>query len=449
MALIGCGGRGRGVTAYVPQIGGAEVRGVSDVYLPRREQAAEQFGSTAKAFKDYRDVLASKDIDAVVLGTPDHWHAPMTIEAVAAGKDVYVEKPVTHDLSEGDKLVKAVEDSTQVVATGTQQRSWKHFLAAKQLIDEGVLGKITFVRCHWSQNYSRGGGASRARDVDLSQLDWDQWLGSAPKQPFDKVRFRFWRFFWDFGGGSFTDLMTHWIDVIQWYMKSPRPHEVHAAGTTYTQDWLEAPDTVTATMLFPEGYTAAYEGNMTFGLLGGGIVFRGDKAMMTLTRLGYDVYEEGAKPFEAVSLPEPIHHFARSEDTPTLEGSTARERSTTCGTGSSASATARLPTHTSEPVWKRPRRRTGPTRRCGRRRSSRCLKRPTARGASQLYIRFAARAPRYFESSVLVRPRIHNAAMKTRSSRLVFGAEMSPRPAPRHAESVRHVGGVGHRGESP
>ncbi len=318
VALIGCGGRGRGVTAYVPKIEGAEVRGVSDVYVPRREQAAEQFGSNAKAFKDYRDVLASKEIDAVVLGTPDHWHAPMTIEAVAAGKDVYVEKPVTHDLSEGDKLVKAVEDSSQVVATGTQQRSWKHFLEAKQLIDEGVLGKITFVRCHWSQNYSRGGGASRARDVDLSQLDWEQWLGSAPKQPFDKVRFRFWRFFWDFGGGSITDLMTHWIDVIQWYMKSPRPHEVHAAGTTYTQDWLEAPDTVTATMLFPEGYTAAYEGNMMFGLLGGGIVFRGDKAMMKLTRLGYDVYEEGAKPFEAVSLPEPIHHFARSEDTSTI-----------------------------------------------------------------------------------------------------------------------------------
>ena len=318
VALIGCGGRGRGVTAYVPKIGGAEVRGVSDVYLPRREQAAEQFGSTAKPFADYRDVLSDKDIDAVVIGTPDHWHAPMTIEAVAAGKDVYVEKPVTHNLGEGDELVKAVEDSGQVVATGTQQRSWKHFLEAKQLIDQGVLGKITFVRCHWSQNYSRF-GSSRSPDVDLRQLDWDQWLGPAPKQPFDKTRFRFWRFFWDFGGGSITDLMTHWIDVIQWFMKSRRPREVHAAGTTYTQDWLEAPDTVTATMLFPEGYMAAYEGNMTFGLLGGGIVFRGDKAMMTLHRLGYAVYEETAKPFEAVSLPDPIHRFSRSEDTSTIE----------------------------------------------------------------------------------------------------------------------------------
>ncbi len=318
VALIGCGGRGRGVTSYVPGIGGAEVRGVSDVYRPRREQAAAQFGPAAKAFADYREVLDSKDIDAVIIGTPDHWHAPMTMEAVQAGKDVYVEKPVTHNLAEGDKLVKAVEESRRVVATGTQQRSWKHFIEAKQLIDDGVLGKITFARCYWSQNYSRF-GADPAPEVDLRQLDWDQWLGSAPKQPFDKVRFRFWRFFWDFGGGSITDLMTHWIDVIQWFMKSPRPSEVHAAGTTYTQDWLEAPDTVTATMLFPEGYMAAYEGNMTFGLLGGGIVFRGDQAMMTLTRLGYAVYEEGATPFEAVSLAEPTHHFARSEDTSTIE----------------------------------------------------------------------------------------------------------------------------------
>lgn len=318
VALIGCGGRGRGVTAYVPKIEGAEVRGVSDVYLPRRQQAAEQFGSTARQFNDYRDVLDDKDIDAVVIGTPDHWHAPMTVDAVAAGKDVYVEKPVTHHLEEGHNLVTAVEDSGQVVATGTQQRSWKHFIEAKELIDKGVLGKITFVRCHWSQNYSRF-GSNPAPEVDLTQLDWDQWLGSAPKQRFNKTRFRFWRFFWDFGGGSITDLMTHWIDVIQWFMKSPQPQEVHAAGTTYIQDWLEAPDTVTATMLFPEGYMAAYEGNMTFGLLGGGIVFRGDKAMMTLSRLGYDVYEEGARPFEAVSLPEPIHHFSRSEDTSALE----------------------------------------------------------------------------------------------------------------------------------
>ena len=311
VGLVGCGERGRGVAAYLPKIGGCEVRAVSDVYVPRREQAAEQFASTAKAFADYREVLDDRDVDAVVIGTPDHWHVPMTIAAVAAGKDVYVEKPVTHSLAEGGKLLEAVEGSGQVVATGTQQRSWDHFLEAKRLIDEGILGRVTFVRCHWFQNHLRF-GASRMPEVDRGQLDWDQWLGPAPKQPFDNVRFHYWRFFWDFGGGSATDLMTHWIDIIQWFMDSPQACRVSAVGTTYIQDWFDVPDTLTATMLYPEGYTAVYESSLVFGLQGCGIEFRGDKAMMTLDRLGYAVYQEGSMPFEAPGLPAPTRRFKRS-----------------------------------------------------------------------------------------------------------------------------------------
>ncbi len=313
VALIGCGGRGRGVTSYLTKIEGAEAAGACDVYKPRLEQTVEQFGKGTKGVAEYERILDDKGIDAVLVGTPDHWHTPITIDAVKAGKDVYCEKPVTHDLSEGDALIKAVESSSQVVATGTQQRSWKHFREAKQLVDDGVLGKITLARCYWYQNYTKN-KARLSEPFDESQLDWKRWLGSAPDQPFDKTRYRFWRFFWDFGGGSFTDLMTHWIDVIQWFMGSSGPSLVSATGTTYTQDWLETPDTVSASMQFPEGYTALYDGTLTCSLEGGGIVFRGDKAMMKLTRLGYDVYPEGVKPFEATSLPEPIEHFARSEE---------------------------------------------------------------------------------------------------------------------------------------
>ena len=314
VGLIGCGVRGLDVGAYVRQAGGAEIRGVTDAYVPRRQQAAEEFRATARSFSDFRDILDRKDIDAVVIATPDHWHASMCTLAVQAGKDVYLEKPVTHRLEEGDALVGAVEESGRVVATGTQQRSWDHFLEAKGLIEQGVLGRISYVRCHWFQDYSsfRSGPAPR---VDQRQLDWDMWLGPAPRQPFDATKFRFWRFFWDFGGGSVTDLMTHWIDVVQWFLGSPRASEVHAVGCTYVQDWLEAPDTVVATMHFPEGYMAVYEGNMTFGLLGCGIEFRGERAMMTLNRVGYAVYEEGSKPLEAVTLPEPTHCFLRSDDT--------------------------------------------------------------------------------------------------------------------------------------
>ena len=318
VGLIGCGVRGLGVGAYVRQAGGAEIRGVTDAYVPRRERAAEEFGETATSITNYGDLLERNDIDAVVIATPDHWHAPMCTEAVQAGKDVYLEKPVTHRLEEGDALVRAVEESGRVVATGTQQRSWSHFLEAKELIEQGVLGRVTYVRCYWFQDYSRF-RAGLAQRVDERQLDWKLWLGPAPRQPFDATKFQFWRFFWDFGGGSVTDLMTHWIDVVQWFLNSPAAAEVQAVGATYVQDWLEAPDTVVATIQFPDGYMAVYEGNMTCGLLGCGIEFRGDRAMMTINRVGYAVYEEGTRPLEAVSLPDPIHRFARSDDTSRIE----------------------------------------------------------------------------------------------------------------------------------
>ena len=179
VALIGAGGRGRGVTSNVPKISGAEVVGVSDVYLPRREQAAEQFGAGAKQFKDYRAVLDSKDVDAVIIATPDHWHTPMTIAAVQAGKDVYCEKPVTQNLSEGEGLIRAVEGSKQVVATGTQQRSWDHFIRAKKHVQDGDLGRIVFARCYWYQNYTRWRNEFKDIKIDPGQLDWEQWLGSA------------------------------------------------------------------------------------------------------------------------------------------------------------------------------------------------------------------------------------------------------------------------------
>lgn len=321
VGLIGCGARGLGVGHSISQISqarGAEIRGVADVYGPRRDQAANEFGTPAKPHADYRSVLDCKDIDAVVVATPDHLHVPVTLAAIDAGKDVYLEKPVTHRLAEGDALLSAAEISGRVIATGTQQRSWDHFLAAKCLVDQGVLGNVSFVRCYWNQDYSALRSAPLSQ-VDPTQLDWKQWLGPARSQPFSETRFRFWRFFWDFGGGSATDLMTHWIDVVQWFLNRPRAATVHATAATYVHDWLEAPDTVVATIEFPGKLMVVYEGNMTFGLLGCGIEFRGDKAMMVINRTGYAVYEEGTRPLEAVSLPEPMHRFVRSDDTSRAE----------------------------------------------------------------------------------------------------------------------------------
>ena len=314
VGVIGCGLRGLVLGRYVGNTGCAEVRGVSDAYRLRSRRAAAILGPEAKTFATLGEILDCKDIDAVVISTPDHWHAEMATEAVRAGKDVYLEKPVTHSLEECDALLQAVERSGRVVASGTQQRSWNHFLEAKQLVDEGVLGRVSFVRCHWSQDYSRM-RSGPSPPIEPDHLDWERWLGPAPMTPFDPARFRFWRCYWDYGGGSVADLMTHWIDVVQWFLDSPRAEKVQAASATYVQEWMETPDTVVATMQYPEGFMAVFEGNMTFGLLGCGIEFRGDRAMMSINRVGYWVYEEGTRPLESVTLPEPKYCFERSDHT--------------------------------------------------------------------------------------------------------------------------------------
>jgi len=303
IGLIGTGGRCQYLGTILKGLTGTEMVTACDVYEPRRLQAAEKMGSQTTAVADYRAVLDRKDIDAVVIGSPDHWHVPMTVAAVAAGKDVYVEKPVTHQPEEADRLIQAVEKSGRVVATGTQQRSWDHYLLAKQIVESGRLGRITLVQCYWYQNALR-----RPRpDVALepAKLDWENWLGSAPRRPFDAVRFRRWRFFWDYGGGILTDLMTHWIDVIQWFMDSPQPKTVQATGSLHAvPDW-ECPDTVNAAIVFPQGYTVVYNGTMVGSLDGGGIVFRGSEGMMKLTRDGFQVYREGQIPAEGTAMPEP------------------------------------------------------------------------------------------------------------------------------------------------
>ena len=152
VGLIGSGGRGTYVAGLAAKVRDCEVVATSDVVAGRREATAAKVGTQAKTVADYRQILDDREIDAVIIGSPDHWHARMILDAVAAGKDVYCEKPVTHDLSEGDKLIAGVEQSKRVVATGTQQRSWAHFILAKQLIDSGQIGQVVIAQTYWYQN---------------------------------------------------------------------------------------------------------------------------------------------------------------------------------------------------------------------------------------------------------------------------------------------------------
>ncbi len=161
IGVVGTGGRARYLMRLLKELPGCEMVAVSDVYEPRMLEAAEIAGAGAAKHPDYRRLLDDKDVHAVLIGSPDHWHLRMAADAVAAGKDVYLEKPVSRTLGDGDALLKLAEGTKQVVQTGTQQRSWEHFALGKQIVDSGKLGQITFVHTYWHQRMGIGRLASR------------------------------------------------------------------------------------------------------------------------------------------------------------------------------------------------------------------------------------------------------------------------------------------------
>src|SRR6266550_1658973 len=222
VGVIGAGRRMKGLLDAADKVGPYQIVAVSDVYTPNRDAIRERSNGLATTHLDYREVL-EKDIDAVIIGSPDHWHVRMAVDALAAGKDVYLEKPVTHTLEEGARLVHAVRANKRILQSGTQQRSWSHFRDAVDLIQGGSLGRVPQVRTYWWQNYHV---FMATKPVDTQVLDWKQWLGGAPDQPFNEEKFYRWRWFWNFGGGAMTDLFTHWIDVVHWAMKTDQPRDV-------------------------------------------------------------------------------------------------------------------------------------------------------------------------------------------------------------------------------
>ena len=212
----------------------------------------------------------------------------MTLEALAAGKDIYVEKPVSHALEEGEEMVKAVEASKQVVQTGTQQRSWDHWILGKEIVDSGKLGRVTYVDTYWYQLATPG----PLPDVDTSKLDWKRWLGPAGDRPFEPERFLRWRHFKASGGGMLTDLLTHWIDVVHWYMGVEAPLAATTIGRSYRMKTWEWPDAATATLEYPGEFMVTHNGSYGSSIDDGGLEFRGDKGTLKIDRERLLVYRE-------------------------------------------------------------------------------------------------------------------------------------------------------------
>jgi predicted dehydrogenase len=290
VGVIGAGGRMRGLLDSADKAGPYQIVAVSDVYGPHRDYVKEKSNGAATTHLDYHEVL-EKEIDAVIIASPDHWHVRMAVDALAAGKDVYLEKPVTHTLEEGATLTHAVRSGKQVLQCGMQQRSWAHFRDAVDLIQGGSLGRVVQVRTYWWQNYNRG-WAAPGKPIDTQALDWKMWLGGAPDQPFTQEKFSHWRWFWNFGGGAMTDLFTHWIDVAQWAMKADVPSAAFMLGDKHVFEQWDCPDTIQAAFRYP-GFDVVYEGMMSSSIDDGGLEFRGTEATLKIDRSGFGVYREG------------------------------------------------------------------------------------------------------------------------------------------------------------
>jgi len=311
IAGIGTGGRGTYLLGLVAKAEKTEIVALCDAYEPRRLATRDKLAPGARDYTDYREVLERHDIDAVVVGAPDHWHVPMTIDAVAAGKDVYVEKPVSHTIEEGERVEKAVTASKQIVQVGYQQRSWDHFIAARDIVTGGKLGQVTLVLTSWYQDYLSGMGATPS--IDTAKLDWKRFLGSAPAQPFDALRYTRWRWFWDFGGGHLTDLYSHYGDVVHWYMNQSAPRAAVASGGRNAIPAFECPDTINTAWEY-DGFNIVYDGALNGSLDGGNIIFRGSRATMKINRDGFAVYPEGVIKRELTSYPPPEASMRSSGD---------------------------------------------------------------------------------------------------------------------------------------
>jgi predicted dehydrogenase len=249
-AIIGAGGRGRYLTANFKEIG-VEMAAVCDVYEPNLAAGLKAASTGAKGYDDYRRLLDDKSIEVVVVATPDHWHARMVIDAVNAGKDVYVEKPLAHTIEEGFRIIDAVRRTRRVVQVGTQRRSFDLFQEGYKLM--GQLGDVRLVNAWWLNHQAS------LRDSKLEgNLNWTQWLGSAPKRDMDPSRFFNWYYFWDYSGGLMIGQAAHVIDAIHWFMNSKYPTAVTCAGGAVGLKGAEIPETTCMTIEYPENYLAVF-----------------------------------------------------------------------------------------------------------------------------------------------------------------------------------------------
>ncbi|WP_321474779.1 Gfo/Idh/MocA family oxidoreductase [uncultured Paludibaculum sp.] len=337
VGVIGCGNRGRYLTEVFRKRSDVEIGALCDVFGEKLRMAGEGVPGAAQ-LDDHRRLVGRGDIDAVIVATPDHWHAPMAIDAMNAGKDVYVEKPLTFRREEGPRIVHAARVNARICQVGLQRRSATLFRRAKEeIVDSGQLGKVTFVRSVWHSGapYDLGD----PHQPQPPDLNWERFLGSVRKRPWNPHQYHHYRLFLDFGGGSMTDLLTHWIDVVHMLTGKTGPTSVAAVGGIFVaEDDRTAPDTVTVVLGY-DGFTVTFESASLAGLPEDHIVFCGTKGNLLITRDHYKFQSnQPDAPPVVVKTPETFveEHVAnfldccRSRESPNCDAETGHRSALPC-----------------------------------------------------------------------------------------------------------------------
>lgn len=304
LGLIGSGGRGRAITRFHRQDPDVTVGAVCDIYEPNLERGLSEAGGGAKAYRNYKELLADAGIDIVVIATPEHWHHRMLLDALAAGKDVYIEKPLCHTWQEGVELVRAARQSKNIVQVGMQRRSYQLYHQARDLRRQGKLGTVRMVRSYWLNN-----GLSPAARTFEGPLDWQQWLGTAPSVPKDELRFFNWRDFSDYSGGIVMDQGAHIYDAIHMIMDAGYPSAVTAAAGKPHKPGVDQPESWVVTAEYPEDFVAVFTINYAAMQYPQQVdqlnAYDGDEARMDLGREFLRVFPRGDALTAAVSQEQP------------------------------------------------------------------------------------------------------------------------------------------------
>jgi len=292
VGIIGSGGRGRFLMERFARDASVRLIAVCDVYEPNLEAGLSVAQGKAKAYRRYKELLNDKNIDIVIIATPEHWHHQMVLDALAAGKDVYVEKPLCHTPEQGVELMHAARHSKQIVQVGMQRRSYPLYLKARDILAAGMLGNVRLVRTWWINNSLKKGPDEKL----TGPLDWEQWQGPAPHHPMEVARFRNWRNYRDYAGGIVADQGAHIYDSIHLIRGVGFPMAVNASAGKVHGTEGDTPETVVVAAEYPEDFLGAftinYAGMYYPGRLDQLNQFDGDEARMDVGREYLSVYKQ-------------------------------------------------------------------------------------------------------------------------------------------------------------